>query len=81
MIPVKNQGNCGSCAPFAVTAILEAMESKKTGNPAVRLSEQQGLDCARVSPYGNYSCNGGWMDSYMMFYSDKGAMLNSDYPY
>ena len=81
MGPVKDQGGCGSCAAFAVTSLLEGMQVIKTGNAPLHLSEQQGLDCARVAPYYNSGCSGGLRDSYMHFYSDNGAMLTSDYPY
>lgn len=58
------------------------MASIQNGNATpVRLSEQQGLDCSKVSPWRNYSCNGGWMERYFEFYADRGAMLEKDYPY
>ncbi len=51
--PVKDQGNCGSCWAFSLTALLEASVFSKK-NSIVNLSEQQMLDC---SPVGD--CRGG----------------------
>jgi C1A family cysteine protease len=76
---VKNQGSCGSCAAFCTASVMESMVAIKYGTPVVRLSEQHALDCGAV--YGNYSCNGGWMERYFEFFSAEGAMLYSDYPY
>ena len=45
MHPVKNQSSCGSCWAFAAATALEGMVSIATGSPAVRLSEQQAVDC------------------------------------
>ena len=65
MTPVKNQGGCGSCSCFSATSALEGVQSIKssttTGSftPAIRLSEQQGLDCTDTG------CQtGGWMQWY-----------------
>lgn len=78
---VKNQGQCGSCASFGTTSVIEGMRILQLGESYTRLSEQYGLDCARVSPYNNYSCNGGWMSAYFRFYADNGTIAESDYPY
>lgn len=43
--PVKSQGRCGSCWSFSATTALESMQAITTGEPIVRLSEQEGVDC------------------------------------
>jgi len=82
MTPVKNQGGCGSCSCFSATSALEGVQSIKStedsGNftPAVRLSEQQGLDCTSTG------CRtGGWMQWYFDFARENGANTNEQYPY
>ena len=45
MSPVKNQGGCGSCWAFASTTALEGTIAIRKDEPAVRLSEQQSVDC------------------------------------
>ena len=54
--PVKNQGVCGSCWAFAGTTVQESMQAIKTNKPVVRLSEQEGIDCAISN-----GCDGGSM--------------------
>lgn len=78
MHPVKNQGGCGSCWAFAAATAMEGMQSIKTGMSAVRLSEQEAVDCAAP---GYYGCNGGWMSAAWDFWRNNGAMENADYPY
>ena len=38
--PVKNQGNCGSCAAFCVTHVLESMACIQKGGTIAALSVQ-----------------------------------------
>jgi len=77
--PVKDQGQCGSCWAFSTVAALEGA-SALFGDKTLRsFSESQLVDCS--SSYGNYGCNGGWMDNGFKFVRDHGIALESEYPY
>jgi cathepsin L len=67
MVPIKDQGNCGSCWSFAAMTALEGTRAKKKEiKPPVRLSEQQVVDCTLTTnpdnetrfgkDYGSYGC-------------------------
>jgi C1A family cysteine protease len=74
---VKNQASCGSCWAFsAIGAVESAYLIRGT---TVLLSEQQLVDCSGA--YGNYGCNGGWMDSAFQYIIDHGITTESAYPY
>jgi C1A family cysteine protease len=91
MHPVKDQGGCGSCWAFAANTALEGTIAKKTNSAAVRISEQQLVDCTLRQntfnknlfgkDYGLWGCGGGWMDVAWRFQTEQGYMLDSDYPY
>lgn len=90
MTPVKNQGSCGSCWAFTATSVVEGTLAIKSGRAPVRLSEQQLVDCTRITTankslfgktYGTYGCGGGWMTYAWSFQKEQGAMKYSDYPY
>jgi hypothetical protein len=53
---VKEQGQCGSCWAFGVHGLIESYLLIK-GRGKMDLSEQQLVDCERVS----FGCNGGYM--------------------
>lgn len=73
--PVKDQGGCGSCWAFSLTASLES--AKATGNGEVlNLSEQQIVSCDR----NNYGCGGGYLNGFS-YQISKGQALESDFPY
>ncbi len=55
---IKNQGSCGSCWAFAVTAALESQVMIGTGGTQVDLSEQILVSCS-----GAGSCSGGYVGS------------------
>ena len=78
--PVKNQGDdCGSCWAFTATTVQESMQAIKTGNPVVRLSEQEGVDCDKGNA--SYGCDGGEMYSYWEMSSKIGSQAYATYEY
>lgn len=68
--PVKDQGVCGSCWSFSTVGAIEGLHFVKTGE-LVTLSEQQLIDCDRVSP--NNGCNGGYPPSAFEWIAARGA--------
>lgn len=58
--PIRNQGGCGSCWAFAVTAVLEAIHMLKYGHSDLDLAEQTLVSsCERRG-----SCSGGYFDAF-----------------
>lgn len=75
---VKNQGGCGSCWAFSAVAAMES-NSRIVNNKVVDLAEQDLVECA--GSYGNYGCNGGWMDYAFEYVIDNGIANGADYTY
>ncbi len=74
--PVKNQGSCGSCWAFAVTAGLESQAMIGTNGTQVDLSEQILVSCS-----GAGSCSGGYTSSASNYIRDYGLPAESCFVY
>jgi C1A family cysteine protease len=91
MNPVKNQGGCGSCWAFASTTALEGAIAKRNNTNAIRLSEQQSVDCTLRNTqrnrdlfnkdYGCWGCQGCWMSNSWDLMKEQGVMSYDAYPY
>jgi cathepsin F len=66
---VKNQGSCGSCFSFAVSANLESLYAMKN-KKLLDLSEQQIVNCDKL----DYGCNGGFMANTYKYIKSAGGM-------
>ncbi|CAK1549628.1 unnamed protein product [Leptosia nina] len=74
--PVKDQGTCGSCYVFSAIGDIEGQYAKKN-HTAVRLSEQQALDCGD-----NKGCDGGMPhEVFQSLATQGGSILEKVYPY
>jgi len=88
--PVKNQGQCGSCAAFATIATLETCYYLQT-NDMRDLSEQHITDCANGHYYydndgtwGAFGCDGAWPQAYIDYLVNVNDGRNEEescYPY
>lgn len=74
----RQQGNCGSCYAFAVTALAEFLHCKKTGK-LVAFSEQYMIDCGRTTKLDG--CDGGFISKAAHFIHNFGVELRPHYPY
>ncbi len=71
LIPIQNQGNCGSCWAFATTAVVN---DALGGEP---LSAQYLVDCDMSS----FGCMGGDFTAFNMEVVPRGAPTAANYPY
>ncbi|CAF3862364.1 unnamed protein product [Adineta steineri] len=79
VVPVKNQGQCGSSWAFSAVGAIEGAYEIKTGK-LVSFSEQQLVDCS--TKQGNAGCNGGYMTQSFQYIKEAGGIQSEDtYPY
>lgn len=74
--PVKNQGQCGSCWAFSLTASLESAYAATHGRK-INLSEQQLLSCDTET---NMGCSGGYYNDFK-YQISHGQTLETNQPY
>ncbi len=74
--PIRDQGSCGSCYSFAITASLESAEVVQLGKATQNLSEQHIVSCARDS----FGCGGGFMTT-AGFAVKTGLTDEASFPY
>uniref|UniRef100_A0A914WHK0 Peptidase C1A papain C-terminal domain-containing protein n=1 Tax=Plectus sambesii TaxID=2011161 RepID=A0A914WHK0_9BILA len=84
MGPVRNQGTCGGCWAFAMTAVVQAYR-KMQQNVTDQLSVQQFLECDKaISPtYGvaNDGCDGGYFQIAAEYLKKQGQTTELLYPF
>uniref|UniRef100_A0A914WV66 Peptidase C1A papain C-terminal domain-containing protein n=1 Tax=Plectus sambesii TaxID=2011161 RepID=A0A914WV66_9BILA len=84
MGPVRDQGTCGGCWAFAMTAVVQAYR-KMQQNATDQLSVQQFLECDKaISPtYGvaNDGCDGGYFQIAAEYLKKQGQTTELLYPF
>lgn len=82
MVEVGDQGDCGSCYAFSLTAVYAWLICKQTGKLAP-LSEQYLIDCAAETEYKKdvEGCVGGYPQDAGGFFEKYGVELARNYPY
>ncbi|MCK4658114.1 MAG: hypothetical protein KAV82_01205 [Phycisphaerae bacterium] len=84
-VPIRYQGDCGSCWAFAALGVLEQNIRIKDGGTIVNLSEQWLVSCTTAG-----DCDGGWHTSAFRFLlhsgwtdpcGDCGAVPENEFPY
>ncbi len=74
--PIRNQGSCGSCWAFSVTAVVESLVKIFIPEVKVDLAEQTLVSSCEP----NGSCGGGYFDAFD-YIRDKGLPAEKDDPY
>lgn len=77
LTPIEDQGQCGSCWAFSLTATLRDSYKIKYGKDMGELSQQYLVDCATNAN----GCSGGYFDAANFLLSPKGSPFLSSYPY
>jgi len=77
--PIRDQGQCGSCWAFAVTAEVESRINIVLNNPNFNkdLSEQYLVSCDSA----NKGCSGGWSSVALNYYKQYGVPDENCFPY
>lgn len=80
MQPIQNQGYCGSCYAFAMTAAMEGYLNIHYNN-SVKLSEQYIVDCIGYYDYSDYEdgCQGARISDIIEFGEDIGVLADHEY--
>ncbi len=86
VLPVKDQGRCGSCWTFAATSVTETLYAiRENPQPLVRLAEQQLVDCCRASRtsicFSGNGCSGGIVGQALDYVRANGQTKSTEYPY
>lgn len=76
ILPVRNQGNCGSCWAFAATGVLSD-KCCKVGGKWGPLAPQELVSCDKRS----HGCQGGYLESPFDYFAQKGLVVEADFPY
>lgn len=74
--PIRDQGSCGSCWSFAITASLESAAVIQSQKPLFDLSEQHMVSCNKNAA----GCQGGYMDS-ADYVVSRGLTDEATFPY
>lgn len=76
--PIRDQGNCGSCWTFSITAGTESRYYRNSGKTkSIDLSEQQLVECV----YGRDGCQGGYTPVGVNWIKANGQTRESNVPY
>lgn len=76
MQPIRNQGQCGSCWAFSITAVVESLYRISHPGEQIDLAEQAMVSCASLY----YGCNGGDFDAFN-YVQANGLPDEFDFPY
>jgi len=80
VLPIKDQGSCGSCWAFAANAVHESTHAILKGGSTPDLSEQELVDCSWS--HSNQGCNGGWYFWAWNYLKPLGGIIQTkDYTY
>lgn len=77
VLPIKNQGRCGSCWAFSAVCSVEWIVALRTGQ-LTSLSEQELVDCDNTMSKG---CDGGYYHLAFDYIAKNGISSGQSYPY
>lgn len=64
-----------------MVAALEAAQALEKNTPAIKLSEQQIIDCTMHNEFRNYGCMGGSLERTFRYAQSKPIIEDKYYPY